>query len=172
MPYPSISIYRKAKLEKPMGLGEGRITEGTIEDNWTTEKEIRAGSLGLRAITRVILTPGTPLDVTVYSRVPSPGSIDNIVKIRSYLRQVGNIRAGTPRYEVFSVAFEGSPDIALAPGSPLRAYIGSPVGQTPPRLRSQRPGSFSHLGSPTFPDTHYIAVGPGSYPLNFIAIGD
>ena len=56
----TITIARTGKLEKPMGLGEGRIVEGRIVDSdWGATKTIDAGSLGLKSITSIHLTMGS-----------------------------------------------------------------------------------------------------------------
>lgn len=179
MGYPSITIRRKAKLEKPMGIGQGRIAEGIIEDNWTAHKDIRAGSLGLRSLTTVILTPGTELTpgsatIKAVARVDSPGSVDNTVSVRAWLEQMGTIApystVGTREYPVL---FTGTPALSIALGSPGTellgvAWAGSWIGVY---VQHQTPGSFMHVGTPTWSNSSFVAVGPGSFPLNFVAIG-
>ena len=67
-----------------MGLGEGRITEGRIiHDGWDTVQAITAKELGLRALTNVLVTPGTkPTKGTpAGARVLSSGSLGNSVRI-------------------------------------------------------------------------------------------
>jgi len=89
MAYPTIKILRKAKLEKPMGIGEGRITEGVLGPaDWTTSRTIKAGSLGLRSLTNIHLTCGTIMDLSagsfiLYGSVNTRGSIDNSVLVRA-----------------------------------------------------------------------------------------
>lgn len=82
----TITIQRRAKLEKPMGLGEGRIAEGQIVHNgWQTTQSVDAKDLGLRSITTIHLTAGTVLGVGTpppCGRVLSPGSPDNSVRIK------------------------------------------------------------------------------------------
>jgi len=180
MAYPSITIRRKAKLEKPMGIGYGRITEGIISDNWDSHKDIRAGSLGLRAITTVILTPGTEItpgsaSIKAVARVDSPGSVDNTVSIRAFMEQMGTMSVGpAAAYRVYPTAFTGSPALSILPGSPscsvgVDIYAGS---QVEPFAQTQTPGSFSHQGTPTRADSGFVAVGPGSFGLNFVAVGE
>jgi len=181
MAYPSITIRRKAKLEKPMGIGYGRIAEGIISDNWNAHKDIRAGSLGLRSLTTVILTPGTELtpgsaSIKVVARVDSPGSVDNTVSIRAYLEQMGSMAVGpTEAFREYPVLFTGSPALAIMTGSwastqpGVDMYAGSEVG---PYVARQTPGSFSHRGTPSVSDCGFVAVGPGSFALNFIAVGE
>jgi len=85
----TITIQRRAKLEKPMGLGEGRIAEGQIiHGAWAGSATVfSAKDLGLRAITTVHLTLGTILaggaagTPGVSTRVLSPGSLGNTVRI-------------------------------------------------------------------------------------------
>jgi hypothetical protein len=83
----TITIQRRAKLEKPMGMGEGRIAEGQIVHQWVgSATVISAKELGLRAITTLHLTLGTILTGTggtpgPSARVLSPGSLSNTVRI-------------------------------------------------------------------------------------------
>jgi len=167
----TITVKRIGKLEKPMGIGEGRISEGTLTKDWgTTVTEIKAGSLKLRTLSNVLLTPGTPLEAQIYARVVEPGSLDNTVRIRAALVQRGAIRIGTPRTTTYDRAFTGSPNIALAPGSPVTSpYSGS---YTFAYVQAQTRTNFTHYGTPTYADSHYIAIGPGSFPINYIAVGD
>ena len=170
---PEITINRTGMLEKPMGLGQGRVSEGRISADWATTRTIKAGSLGLRSLTNIVLTPGTPLDVEVFARVVSPGSLNNSASIRAYLKQTSKIRVGTVRYTTYPLAFTGSPDLSLAPGSPTTRITAITTGSARwPYVYSQRPGSFSHQATPTFVNTGYVAVGPGSFPVNYIAVGD
>lgn len=82
----TITIERTGKIEKPMGMGEGRITEGRIiHSAWETTQTISARDLGLRSITSVLLTPGTitPTPGTPpCARVLTPGSLGNSVRIK------------------------------------------------------------------------------------------
>ena len=83
----TITIERTGKLEKPMGLGKGRITEGRIVHSWVgSATAFSAKDLGLRAITSVHLTLGTILTGTggtpgPSARVLSPGSLGNSVRV-------------------------------------------------------------------------------------------
>jgi len=146
-----------------------RIAEGIINQTWpTTEREIPAGTLGLTSISNITLTGGTPLDIHAHARVVSPGSRNNSVRIQTYLHQSGFIRVGTPRYVVFPQPYSATPVVVLGQGSPTARTIGT----YEPRMKcAPRPGSFATVGSPTFANNTYIAVGQGSYPVNFIAMG-
>jgi hypothetical protein len=83
----TITIQRRAKLEKAMGMGEGRMVEGQIVHQWADSATvISAKELGLRAITTLHLTLGTILTGTggtpgPSARILSPGSFDNTVRI-------------------------------------------------------------------------------------------
>lgn len=172
----TITIKRVGKLEKPMGLGEGRISEGTLTKDWgTTATAIRAGSLKLRSITNVQLTPGTPLFANVYARVVEPGSVDNTVRILAELVQRGrfNQTTGAEKTTTFDTAFTGSPDIAISPGTPSTDLTGIYAGSAVfPYIRRKYRGSFVTYGTPGWGSCQYIAIGPGSFPLNYVAIGD
>jgi len=172
----TITIKRVGKLEKPMGLGEGRISEGTLTKDWgTTATTIKAGSLKLRSITNIQLTPGSALFANVYARVVSPGSLDNTVRILAELVQRGrfNQDTGAETTTTFDTAFTGSPDIAISPGTPSTGlqtiYAGSVLW---PYVRRKCRGSFVTYGTPAWGSCQYIAIGPGSFPLNYVAIGD
>lgn len=166
----SVTIRRTAKLEKPMGLGQGRISEGSISADWGSARTINAKDLGLRSITNLVVTPGTPLDIEASARVLSVGSIDNKARVAAFLKQKAKIRVGTPRYYTYDVSFTGSPNLAIQPGSPTAS---PPTGSVSFHyIQTQSSGSFKAIATPTFADSHYIAVGPGSYPLNYIAVGD
>jgi len=81
----TVTIERTGKLEKSMGIGEGRITEGRIaHDGWDSVQAVTAKTLGLRAITTVHLTIGTIHSMGTpapCARVLSPGSLGNSVRI-------------------------------------------------------------------------------------------
>ncbi|MGA2767985.1 MAG: hypothetical protein ABSF24_06680 [Candidatus Bathyarchaeia archaeon] len=146
-----------------------RISEGIINQRWpSTEREIPAGTLGLTSVTNMILTGGTPLSIIAHARVVNPGSSNNTVRIQTYMQQAGFIRIGTPRYTTFNAPYSATPIVMLTTGSPVARTIGT----YEPRLKcAPRPGSFATVGSPTFANNPYIAIGQGSYPLNFMAMG-
>lgn len=166
----SITITRRAKLEKPMGLGEGRISEGLISADWGSARTINAKDVGLRSISNLIVSPGTPLDIEAAARILSAGSVGNTARVIAFLKQKANIRVGTPRYYTYPVAFTGSPHVTIQPGSPTASPPSGSVSFH--YIQTQRPGSFKAIATPTFANSHYIAIGPGSYPLNYIAVGN
>jgi hypothetical protein len=182
---PKVTITRTGKLEKPMGLGEGRIVEGTIYADWGSARTFKAGGgspstspgsagFGLRTITNLIVTPGTPLDIEASARVINPGTFANTARVIAYLKQKGKVTVPFGgSYKTYPVAFTGSPDLALAPGSPTTGILAIYAGSVRwPYIQRQRLGSFRHIATPTFNNTGYVAVGPGSFPVNYIAIGD
>ena len=145
-----------------------RIVEGVINQAWrAAERVIMAGSLGLTSIRNITLMAGTTLDISAHARVVSPGSFANTVRIRTYMRQVGSVRVGTPRYATYPQAFTGTPNVFITSGSPIAARRGSIA----PYVTSNPKGSFAHKGSATLTNCPYQAIGPGSYPLNFTALG-
>lgn len=166
----NVTIERSAKLEKPMGMGYGRIVEGAINANWGSARTVLAADVGLRTITNMIVSAGTPLDIDASARVVAPGSVGNTARVRAFLRQKGTVTFGcVSTHRVYQVAFTGSPDIAISPGS---TAVKTAMGSPPISLQTQRPGSFKARGTPTVANAHFIAVGPGSYPVNYVAIGD
>ena len=165
---PVYTLTRTAKLSTPTGIGEGRVVEGIINRNWPDSAvAITAGSLGLRTITNLVLNSGTSIQITSYARVVNPGSFGNTVRVRTSMRQDGYARIGTIKYTTFSPVFSATPTVVLGIGSPTARTIGT----YEPRIARLRPGSFGAVGSPTFANCPYIAVGAGSYPLNFVAMG-
>jgi len=166
---PIYTINRTGKIEQALGIGEGRITEGRIDQKWTAaERSIPAASLGLKSISNLVLTGGTAgIDCSAHARIVSPGSLGNTARVRTYMKQDGYTRVGTPRYVLFAPVYSSTPTIILGIGSPTARTIGT----YEPRLSSARGGSFATVGSPTFANCPYLATGPGSYPINFIATG-
>lgn len=166
----TVTVERTAKLMLPFGTGQGRVSEGTITANFGSARTVLAKDVGLRTITNMIVSAGTPLDIDAQAQVVSPGSVGNTARVRAFLRQSALVRFGTPRHHVYPVAFTGSPDLSLSMGSPAAAHN---VPGTPPLyIQTQRPGSFKTRGSPTTTNGHYIAVGVGSFPINYTAYGD
>jgi len=172
-----------------MGLGQGRIVEGYLDDNFRSPVTIYAGSptfhpgssqkpLGLRTITNFIVSPGTPVSVNAgvacQAQVFAPGSIGTVnqVKIMAQLIQKGRIGSisSTAGSTVFPITFGGTPEVALTPGSPsITPLVGSAAWMS---MRSRSKTAVYYRGTPTWRGNSYIAVGPGSLRLRFIAIGD
>lgn len=160
-------VTREELAARVIGQNE-RIVEGIINQTWSAaERAILAGSLGLTSISNITLIAGTTLNINIHARVVSPGSNANTVRIRTYMQQVGSVRVGTPRYTTFSPAFTGTPNVFISSGSPVAARRGSIA----PYVTSHPKGSFAHKGSATLTDCPYMAIGPESYPLNFVALG-
>lgn len=176
----SVTIRRTAKLEKPMGLGQGRITEGTIEGTFRTFERVAAGSLGLKSISNLQIEPGTPyragtpISFHTQALVVNPGSVDNYAHVSARMHINQSIRVGTPRHHSFPVAYRGTPIVLVTPGSPVASDLIGPTGGTPNaywRVLSIRKGSFQTQGSPTI-TAYYESKGPGSIKLMYNAVGD
>jgi len=171
----TISIFRKNTLNKTVGYGRGKIIEGTITAVWDDVKNIEAASFGLKSLSRLTVTTGTPLEAKNYARINAPGSMNNEAQVRSIIEKRGSwARFGTPKYIVFATPtiFVGTPNqVMLTPGSPLAAPAEGSATYFGLRGHTS-PGSFSAYGTPTFNYGYYLAFGYGSYPLGFIAVGD
>ena len=189
MSYPTVTINRSSKLEKPTGIGQGRVTEGTIEGAFRTFKNFPCGSFGLRSIRTVLLTPGTyyragtPVTYIANAQVESPGSPNNTVSISCRQLIADSTRIGTPRYVTISPAFAATVNLVVkvSPGSPVSPGAGTAplgtvdglVGGTPYAwwiVDSIDAGSFQTRGTPTT-NGYYEALGPGSLSLMFTAYG-
>jgi len=172
-----------------MGGGQsGKMTTGLISANWGFGGlSFNAGSLGLSSIDRVYVHPGTlgPVGTkgsfsTQFRTAASVssglrGSPGNKVTIQALMEQVGRIGSitTTSSYVTFGVAFTGTPRIFLSTGSPNGTIVGSPNTAYVQKILS---GSFRvklNPGSPTaFRENAYQAIGPGSFPIYYTAIGD
>ncbi len=186
---PQITVTRTGKLYRPnSGFGEGKMTTGLISANWGfAGLSFNAGSLGLTSIDRVYVHPGTlgpagtkgsfPTQFRTAAAINSArGSPGNKVTIQALMEQVGRIGSitTTSAYIVFGVAFTGTPSIFLSQGSPNGTIVGSPAAALVQKIAS---GSFrvklTTGGSPTaYRENRYQAIGSGSFPLYYLAIGD
>jgi len=167
----NVTVTRTAKLEKPMGFGQGRISEGVINANFGSARTITANDVGLRSISNIIVSPGTPLDITVVGRVVSAGSIGNSARIRGYLRNTGTVASllSVKTYGVYHNAFTGTPTLIVSPGS---CTAKTAPGTPPLTVNRHTRGSFGARASPGQFNVYYVAVGPGSFPVNYVAVGD
>ena len=186
---PQITVTRTGKLQRPTtGIGEGKITSGLISGNWGfAGLAITAGSLGLSSIDRVYVTPGTigpsgsagtlPTSFDLNTAVNVRGSPGNSVRIQALMKQrikVGSITT-TRSYVVFNPAFTGSPVINIQLGS----VNGTISAGSPPSIayvqNIYRGSAIVRRlgGSPIAHRQNYVtAIGPGSFPLQYLAIGD
>lgn len=185
---PNITVTRSARLFKGQtGLGT-RMTTGTILGNFGFAGiNTSAGSLGLTSIDRIFVHPGSigykgalasfSTQFRTAAAVSSGvrGSPGNRVTIQGYMEQIARIGSitTTSAYVVFPVAFTGTPAIFLSQGSPNGTIVGSPATAVVQKITS---GSFRVRmtpGSPTaYRENRYQAVGPGSFPIYYTAIGD
>lgn len=181
MSYPTVTINRSSKLEKPTGIGQGRVTEGTIEGAFRTFKNFPCGSFGLRSIRTVLLTPGTyyragtPVTYIANAQVESPGSPNNTVSISCRQLIAGTVPVGpTVSYKTFEPAFMGTPVVVMTPGSPTTGGLDTAdLGGTPSAywvIYSVENGSFQVGGTPSI-TAYFNAIGPGSLSMNFVAMG-
>jgi len=176
---PTITISRTGLIEKPKGLGEGRISEGTISiayGSLATYQRVRAGSLGLRSLTSLHLTPditgipGSP-EITPRAKVTSPGSLNNYADIYANATQTGsaNILAAVT-YITFGTPFAGSPNVQITRGSPTTTPAAGSASYL--FIRRIRKGSASARGTPSG-YAYYKAQGPApKVKFNYIAVGD
>lgn len=188
MSYPTVTINRTSKLERPAGIGQGRVSEGTIAGAFRTFNDIPAGSFGLRSVRSIFLTPGTyfragtPVVYIANAQVNNAGSPNNTVSISCRQMIAGTCRIGTPRWETFSPAFAATPVVKVSPGTPQSPGAGTAplgttdacVGGTPYAwwiVDSVDAGSFQTRGTPTALTAYYEALGPGSLSLMFTAFG-
>lgn len=189
MSYPTVTINRSSKLEKPTGIGQGRMTEGTVDGAFRTFVNFPAGSFGLKSIRSLFLTPGTPFRAgtpvlfLAEAQVESPGSPNNSVSISCRQLLTDALRIGSARYTTFSPAFAATPNIIvkISPGTPQSPGAGTAplgttdglVGGTPYAwwiVDSVDAGSFQHRGTPSTTG-YFEAIGPGSVSLMFTAYG-
>lgn len=184
---PQITVTRTAKLWRGnSGFGEGKMTTGLISANWGfAGLSIKAGSLGLTSIDRVYLHPGTlgptgsrgsfPPVFDTNAAVISRGSPGNSVSIQALMRQsyrVGSITT-TSAYTVFGVAFTGTPVVQVSQGSPNGTIVGSPAVAYVQKIASGSARLKMSPGSPVaWRENRVTAIGPGSFPLYYTAIGD
>ena len=186
---PQITVTRTAKLQRSTaGIGEGKITSGLISANYGFGGlVVTAGSLGLSSIDRVYLSPGTigpagsagtlAPSFDLSAAVNTRGSPGNSVRIMARMKQsfrVGSITT-TRSYIVYSPAFTGTPGVNIQLGSPT----GTVSAGSPPSIayvQNQRSGSTAVRrlgGSPIANrESRVTAIGPGSFPLQYVAIGD
>ncbi len=187
---PQITVTRTARLWRGnMGGGQsGKMTTGLISANWGfAGLSIKAGSLGLSSIDRVYLSPGTlgpggsagtlSPSYDLAAAVNSRGSPGNSVSIQALMKQsikVGSITT-TRSYVVFSPAFTGTPHVLIQLGSPN----GTVSAGSPPSIayvQNFLSGSVAvrRLGGSPIANRNnkVLAIGPGSFPLYYTAIGD
>lgn len=170
------------------GLGS-RMTTGTILGNFGFAGiSTPAGSLGLTSIDRIYIHPGTrgyagggigsfSTQFRTAAAVSSGvrGSPGNRVTIQGLVEQIARIGSitTTSAYITFPIAFTGTPAIFLSTGSPNGTIVGSPNAALVQKIAS---GSFRvklSPGSPTaFRENRYQAIGPGSFPVYYTAIGE
>jgi hypothetical protein len=168
----TVTVERTADLVKPMGAFiAGKMTEGTIYANWGSTRTVLWSDVNLRSIVNFVVSPGTPLDIDCSAQVQSQGSRGNTVRIKTLLRQKGTLAIpNAPAYRTYAVPFTGTPILAISPGS---TTSGNHAMASPPiKMQKQGSGSFSLRGSPAMSAAGFIAVGTGSYPVNFVAIGE
>ena len=189
MSYPTVTINRSSRLEKPTGIGQGRVSEGTIEGAFRTFQSFPAGSFGLKSVRSIMLTPGTyfragtPVVFITNAQVDNPGSPGNSVSVSCRELIADSIRIGTARYTTISPAFAATVGLVVkvSPGSPVSPGAGTAplgttdglVGGTPYAwwiVDSIDAGSFQTRGTPTT-NGYYEAIGPGSLSLMFTAYG-
>jgi len=179
--YPTVTVKRTSRLEKAMGLGQGRVAEGIITGSFRTFQSIPAGSLGLKSVRTIHLTAGTPYragsPVLFHpeAQVNYPGSPDNTVFVSCRQSFSGLTRIGTPRYVTFNPAFVATPVyVKLTPGSPVAAEglqnLSVQGSANHWIIWSIATGSFQHMGTPTVAG-YYNAHGPGSLTLYYTAYG-
>ncbi len=170
-----------------MGGGQsGKMTSGLISANWGfAGLSFKAGSLGLSSIDRVYVHPGTigptgtkgsfPVTFDTMAAVNTRGSPGNSVTIQALMRQqyrVGSITT-TSAYTVFSPAFTGTPRVYLGQGSPNGTIVGSPSFAYVQKIASGSARLKLAPGTPTaYRENAITAIGPGSFPLYYTAIGD
>ncbi len=172
-----------------MGGGQsGKMTTGLISANWGfAGLAFNAGSLGLTSIDRIYVHPGTlgptgtrgsfSTQFRTAAAISSGvrGSPGNKVTIQALMEQIGRIGSitTTSAYTAFGVPFTGTPAIFLSQGSPNGTIVGSPSTVVVQKIAS---GSFrtrSLPGSPiAYRENRYQAIGPGSFPIYYTAIGD
>lgn len=189
MSYPTVTINRTSKLEKPAGIGQGRVSEGTIAGAFRTFNDFPAGSFGLRSVRSIFLTPGTyyragtPVVFMTNAQVNNAGSPNNTVSISCRQMIADTIRIGSARYTTISPAFAATVGLVVkvCPGTPQSPGAGTAplgttdglVGGTPYAwwiVDSVDAGSFQTRGTPTTTG-YYEALGPGSLTLMFTAFG-
>lgn len=164
-----------------MGMGQGRMTEGTVVGAFRTFQNFPAGSFGLKSIRSIQLMPGSyfragsPVCFLPEAQVESPGSVGNSVSISCRQIIAGTVSVGpAPTYKTFDTAFASTPVVVMTPGSPLTGGLDTAdLGGTPSAfwvVYSVDTGSFQVAGTPSI-TAYYEAIGPGSLSLNFLAMG-
>jgi len=176
---PTIVISRTGLIEKPKGLGEGRISEGTISvayGSLATYQRVRAGSFGLRSLTSLHLTPdisgipGSP-EIVARAKITSAGSLNNYADIYATATQVGskNILAAVT-YISFGTPFAGSPNVQITRGSPTTTPAAGSAAYL--FIRRIRSASVAARGTPSG-YAYYKAEGPApKVKFNYLAVGD
>ena len=181
MSYPTVEIKRTSRLGKPTGIGQGRMTEGTVVGAFRTFQSIPAGSFGLRSVRTMHLMPGTyfragtPVYYLPEAQVDNAGSPNNSVNISCRAIIPGTVAVGpTVSYKTFDTAFAGTPVVVMTPGSPLTGGLDTAdLGGTPSAfwiVYSVDSGSFQVGGTPSI-TAYYEAIGGGSCSMNFLAMG-
>ena len=181
MSYPTVEIKRTSRLADPKGIGQGRMTEGTIVGAFRTFTSFPAGSFGLRSVRTIHLTPGTcfrdgtPVFYLPEAQIDDAGSPNNSVNISCRQIIPGTVAVGPAvSYKTFDTAFAGTPVVVMTPGSPTTGGLDTAnLGGTPSAFRviySVDSGSFQVGGTPSITG-YYEAIGGGSCSLNFLATG-